>query len=294
MDKVQIWLIKIINHLFPQPSNLGELALAKTRISTYQDWERTEAERICPEFGDQWNLEGKHVLDIGSGLGGKTQYYASLEPETLLGIDLRLYSLQQAHAIHEQNESTGLIFVQGDAVQLPVVDNYFDVIVSVNVFEHVEDLRGTLLECRRVLKPNGIIFLHFPPFYSPWGAHLEGWINFPWPHVFFSDKTLISAAQQIEDELHHNQNLIPTAQVNWKEFTELPELNRITVREFFFLVSDVGFNIVSTSMLPFGRHYLLRYGIPGKIVLAGLNSLVRIPLIQEYITTKMVFLLTKS
>ncbi len=201
MNTFSVWLVKKINQLFPPPRNLAELDHAKTSISNYQEWERAEAERLCPEFGDLWNLNGKCVLDIGSGLGGKTNYYASLNPKTLLGIDLRMYSLQQARSTHDQHVTPRISFVLGDASQLPVGDDYFDIIVSINVFEHVDDLRGTLLECKRVLKPNGVIFLHFPPFYSPWGAHLEGWINFPWPHVFFSDKTLMYAAQQVEEEL---------------------------------------------------------------------------------------------
>ena len=45
---------------------------------------------------------------------------------------------------------------------IPFPDSTFDLVVSNQVFEHVEDLSATLLELRRVLRSNGRILLLFP------------------------------------------------------------------------------------------------------------------------------------
>jgi predicted SAM-dependent methyltransferase len=41
-------------------------------------------------------------------------------------------------------------------------DNEYDYIVSSHVIEHLQDLIGTFIEWKRVLKPDGIIFIIFP------------------------------------------------------------------------------------------------------------------------------------
>ena len=158
-----------------------------------------------------------------------------------------------------------------DAARLPFADNSFDVIISINVFEHIDDPYTTLLECKRVLRPDGLMFLHFPPFFSPWGAHLEGWINFPWPHVFFPDRVLIEAARQIDLEHRQNENYIPPAQVEWSKLSRLPELNRVTAAQFARLVAMVGLRVIRCEMLPFGRHFLTNKGLWA----AGLLMLLR-------------------
>lgn len=294
MSKFGVWLVETINRIFPAPRNLRELDSAKSSLRNYQQWEITEAERNSPEFGSRWDLENKTVLDIGCGLGGKLQYYAGLGPRNLFAIDIRLHSAREARSLSQEFGNTNAHILLTDAAHMAFPSNSFDVIVSVNVFEHIEDLTNTMYECQRILRPGGLMFLHFPPFYSPWGAHLEGWVNFPWPHVFFSDRTLIEVANRVENKQQHNKEYIPTAQVHWDRLDRLPELNRTTASQFYKLIKQVNLHILEAQMLPFGRHYLQKHGGWGKITLALLKWLAMLPLLREVITTKMVFVLTKD
>lgn len=289
-----VWLIEAINRLVPPPRNLQECDAAKLGLADYQDWEYNEARKITPEFGRRWDLRGKAVLDVGCGLGGKPIFYAEAGAGSLAALDLRFHSLEATRDLARQHGCNQIQPMLADAAQMPFPSNHFDVIVSVNVFEHIDELASTLKECKRVLRPGGLIFLHFPPFYSPWGAHLEGWINFPWPHVFFSDRTLLAAAARIEERQNKNADYIRTAQFPWAELERLPELNRTTAAQFFRLLKQVDLQILEARMEPFGRHFLLHYGLPGRIALALLRGLGSLPLLREVITTKMVFVLTKQ
>jgi 2-polyprenyl-3-methyl-5-hydroxy-6-metoxy-1,4-benzoquinol methylase len=54
---------------------------------------------------------------------------------------------------------------------LPFPDEYFDVVVSNHVIEHVSDQQLHLSEIARVLKPNGVVYLATPNRLWPWEVH---------------------------------------------------------------------------------------------------------------------------
>ncbi|MEW6171414.1 MAG: class I SAM-dependent methyltransferase, partial [Candidatus Omnitrophota bacterium] len=224
---------------------------------------------------------------------GKLLFYDESGAADVVGIDIRLQSVNSAMQLHMKRAHNVIKVLNSDSAYMPFPSNYFDVIISINVLEHVDNIRATMLECKRVLRPDGIIFLHFPPFYSPWGAHLEGWINFPWPHVLFRDSQLLEAAQWFEDKKKNNKEYIFSANVDWLKHSQLPELNRTTIDQFEKLLRDVELKILHTDLLPFGRHYLQKFGLIGKIIFRLLKILTILPGLREIVTTKMVFIITK-
>lgn len=294
MSELAIQTVLALNALSPLAPNLRDIDQAKLGVDDYQEWEQAELAKLIPEFGGYWNLADKRVLDLGCGLGGKTIDYARHGARQVVGIDLRHNSLESARDLSQTSGTAAQTgFSLNDAARMPFADDSFDVIISINVLEHVDDLYHTLRECRRILHPDGVMLFHFPPFYSPWGAHLEGWLNFPWPHVFFSDKVLLQAAHRVEQAKRRNRHYIPTAQVNWGSLDHLPELNRVTAGTFLHLIDAVGLGIAHARMLPFGRHYLARRGPWARRALAALETISQWPGLREVIATKMVFVLTK-
>ena len=289
-----VCLVEILNRLISPQEMHKRLGQDKLSVAGYQEREYEEAERVCPEFGKHWDLRSKKVLDVGSGLGGKPLYYSDQGADCVVAIDLRSFSVAATRKLMLLHERSVIYPVLADAAHVPFAKGYFDVIVSINVFEHVDDLSAVLYECKRLLHPGGLIFLYFPPFYSPWGAHVEGWINFPWPHVVFSDRVLIRAIRRIEEMRKLNEDYIPPAQVGWQYLEHLPELNRITARGFKRLIREVGLQVVESHMLPFGHHALRNRGTFAQIALRALRIMADLPVAREFIATKMVFALTKS
>jgi cyclopropane fatty-acyl-phospholipid synthase-like methyltransferase len=293
-SKFGIWLIERINAWVPIPRNLRELHQAKLDLESYQKWEKEEAMNVVLDFLPYWSIQGKKLLDVGCGLGGKLIFYGEIGADSVDAIEIRPKSTVEASNIARRNHLARMVRpITADAARMPYPDNFFDVIVSINVFEHLDRPFETFEECRRVLNPEGKIFLFFPPFYSPWGPHLEGWINFPWPHLFFSDATLIEVAHRADSYNNNNSTYIPTAQVNWRKHERFPELNRLTAKQVFQIIEQLGFEIIESKMLPIGRHYLLGKGQLGRLVLKFLKFLARIHPIREVLTTKMVFVLGK-
>lgn len=98
--------------------------------------------------------ENLQVLDVGCG-GGFTCEYLAKRGAIVSGIDQSQPCIQvaQQHALHHH---LSIRYQHGVAEKLPYADATFDVVVCVDVLEHVADLRQTVSEIYRVLKPEGI------------------------------------------------------------------------------------------------------------------------------------------
>lgn len=292
MHALSVKLILFINKLVPAIPVHTELAEAKRTVQAYQQWEYEEIKRIYKDFEPYWDLVGKTILDVGCGLGGKLVFYAEQGARKVVGIDLRAFSAASGSRLASQVDDRVIHIAVADGAELPFVDNAFDVVISVNVLEHVKNPFWVLRECQRVLRPGGRLYLHFPPFYSPWGAHLDGWINFPWPHLFFSERALVRAASLIEEQKRYNEQFILPARVHWCTQKSLYELNRLTIRQFRGLVRTTDLQVLQCHLLPFGRH-MLKQVVMGRTLLPLLRMASKVPLLNEIVVTKIACVLTK-
>ena len=90
---------------------------------------------------------GSLVVDVACGAGLMAPY---LTQHRHVGVDLSHASLQLA-AEH------GVAAIRGDVTALPLADGIADLVIAGEIFEHVEDLEGTVAEIARVLRPGGAL-----------------------------------------------------------------------------------------------------------------------------------------
>ena len=103
-------------------------------------------------------VKDKIVLDAACGTGYGSNYlsnYANL----VYGIDINQDVIENNKEIYKKEN---LFFINGSIYQLPFDDNIFDVIVSFETVEHVNDGNKVLSEFKRVLKPEGILIISTP------------------------------------------------------------------------------------------------------------------------------------
>ncbi|HWQ83606.1 MAG TPA: class I SAM-dependent methyltransferase, partial [Anaerolineales bacterium] len=217
MSKIGEIIAWRINQLFPQLEIHRSLENAKLDISANQAWSLAEARRVVKYFDPYWNLKDKHLLDIGTGIGGKLSLYQEAGVRAITGIDITPQSVSISRQyiqdkVGPRYTAQEFYFSVADAAKMPFADNCFDAIVSINVFEHIMGVENAVSESYRVLKPGGIAFLHVPPYYGPWGPHLENWIHFPWSHLFFSDRTLLRVAEREDKRRPLNEKFMYAAQ----------------------------------------------------------------------------------
>ncbi|MCG6901396.1 MAG: methyltransferase domain-containing protein [Rhodobacter sp.] len=110
----------------------------------------------------QMNLEpNSRVLDIGSGLGGVARTFAEKVGCHVTGVDLTQELCDAATTMSVWvNLGDRTEFIQGDATNLPFLDNQFDGAVTVHVAMNIPDKKKMYSEARRVLKPGAIFAIY--------------------------------------------------------------------------------------------------------------------------------------
>lgn len=100
------------------------------------------------------NWCGLKVLDVGCG-GGFTCEFLAQRGAEVWGTDQSSACIEAAKA-HAQQSQLDIRYRAGMAESLPWQTSYFDVVVCVDVLEHVKDPRQAIAEIARVLKPGGM------------------------------------------------------------------------------------------------------------------------------------------
>ena len=108
------------------------------------------------------------ILDAGCGSGVFSFELAKQHPEaTVTGVELEPDLVDRANEIAKRAGLTNLHFEQGDVTKLDFEDA-FDLVVSVDNFEHVEDDVTAMRTLLQALRPGGRLVAHVPGYERRW------------------------------------------------------------------------------------------------------------------------------
>lgn len=193
-------LLLKVNRLFKLP--VHPFNLQNDGVKSYAMWQYEKGADTLAFFLEKYSLEemflDKTVLDIGCGAGGKTMFYASKGVKSIVGMDVVAHYKEESEQLADQlGFRDRFTFVCRDAADTGFPENSFDTIIMNDAMEHVDKPEEVLAECARILKPGGRLFVNFPPYNHPFGAHLSDLIGMPWVHLFFTDETLIEGYKEL-------------------------------------------------------------------------------------------------
>jgi len=103
-------------------------------------------------------IKDKTVLDIACGIGYGT-YYLSPYCKNITGVDNSDEAIKIAKKRYKRSN---LFFLKADATSTTLESSSFDVIVSYETIEHINDQKAFLSEIMRLLKPDGLLLLSCP------------------------------------------------------------------------------------------------------------------------------------
>lgn len=103
------------------------------------------------------------AVDVGAGAGGNTRVLSDAGWRTA-AVELSPVGAKLA-------KSRGTAIIRADALNLPFPDRQFDLLVSMDLWEHIEDDKSAAAEAMRVLRPGGRAFIAVPCHMTLWSDH---------------------------------------------------------------------------------------------------------------------------
>lgn len=120
--------------------------------------DRASRHRVCLELGKIIKNQDAVILEIGSSSGYLLQAIKIQFPQLyLIGSDCIPELLEN---IVETRSDIPLI--QFDLVDCPLPDRSVDVVIALNVLEHIKDDKSALKQIYRILKPGGYAIIEVP------------------------------------------------------------------------------------------------------------------------------------
>jgi ubiquinone/menaquinone biosynthesis C-methylase UbiE len=188
------------------------------------------------DFVKHWRFYGLktgNCLEIGCGAGRITKQLVQ-HFDRVTGADISPHQLEYARS---HIPSANLTLVKSEGVRLPVPDNAFDAVFSVQVFQHFESHNDAFLvfrEIHRAMAEGGTLMIHLP-FYELPSLKVAGVID-----------SIIS----LENRLYSFKAAIDRRQIRkgqWKPLMRFLSFNR---RQVIHELREIGFSDVEFCMFP--------------------------------------------
>ncbi len=105
----------------------------------------------------------KRILDLGCGTGRHLIYFANQGFE-VYGLDAAINAIEIARKWVAENNLNCNLMIHRMEEKFPYEDSFFDAVISIQVIHHnkIKEIKFTIREIKRVLKPNGLIFITVP------------------------------------------------------------------------------------------------------------------------------------
>ncbi len=265
---------------------LNRYGFRKAEITRFESMENYIADRTeqIDEYLELFrpfvSFKDKTVLEVGCSQGYLINSFLQHEKFTAIGADIDSDALK----IARENYGDKIRFIQTTASSIPLPDASVDVIYTIDTVEHLSNIRAIFADCYRILKPGGIMFVHFQGWYGPYGSHLEDIIPFPWANALFSMDTLLKVAAHlyespdydvacyfVDPETGERKPNPYLDRAGWDEF-----LNHLTIRQFRKVTRELPFEVIHFENIGFG----------GRTFRIGkyLSKLSKVPVANEFFT----------
>lgn len=185
-------------------------------------------------------LRGITILDIGCGGGLMAESLAALGA-TVHGIDIAERNIEIAQA-HAHDQGLKVTYEHIEAKDLIARSQVYDVVLNLEVMEHVSDLKLFMGQCHQLLAKDGITIM------STINRTFKSWLF-----------AIVGAEYVL--------NLLPRGTHTWKKFVQPDELKALCAIDHFSVVWETGVNFN-----PFTRSFKLSSDMSVNYMMAARRS----------------------
>jgi SAM-dependent methyltransferase len=226
-------------------------------------------ERNCPAF------RNFQILDVGCAEAG---FLDALHAAHIHGTGLEL---ETARIATSRRFNPELDILAGDITDPAIVSKIgktFDLIVIRDVVEHISDKDTVFDHLSALLKPDGFIYVTFPPRSSPFGGHQQNGRSIlrrvPYLHLLPASVIRVLGNLAGEDT-QMIESIIAQKKVG------------LSIRQFEKLTASHGYRMYRKDLFLFRPVFQVRYGLPTK-------RMPEIPILREYLVLGCECLLQKA
>lgn len=217
-----------------------------------------------------------NILEIGTGEGGVLLPFAE-KGCFCVGVDLDQKRIDIANSVLSEQVAAGRMeFINQnvyDEAFLQRFRNFFDVIILKDVIEHIPEQERFVPYIKSFLKPGGVIFFGFPPWYMPFGGHqqvADGKLASKLPYYHILPRPLYKGLLQLMGE----KNKI-------KELLEVYD-TRISIERFERIVRNSGMKVLHKQHYLINPIYKYKFGLEPRKQWAPVTH---IPFLRNFVTT---------
>ena len=207
------------------------------------------------------SIQGKRIMDVGCYLG--IQCFGAIEHGAIsaLGIDIPEYYINSSldkdvnaskiledrrndiRKYHSHLDQSKITFQDTSVFEMDF-ENEFDIIFSWETFEHITNPKEALKRIYKALKPGGISYNAYNPFFCLSGGHSMCTLDFPFAHILLSNEEF---KKYVEEVIPQNSPK-GYAKLSYEFFTK--GLNRMTQYDLRKYIDEEGFKLLDFTSIP--------------------------------------------
>lgn len=225
------------------------------------------------------------VLEVGCGEGGVLKAFVDGD-YLCYGVDIAAHRIENANKFLAREVAEGKVsFYAADVHDTECfqhLSGQIDLLILKDAIEHIHDQQEILQVLHRFVKPGGIAFVAFPPWYNPFGGHQQLANSFlqytPWFHIL--PRALYA-------------KLLALAGENEKKIHGLLEIHdtKLPIFKFQRILEQTHWQIVKRQFYLFNPIYEYKFGLRGR---KQFRLVAALPLVRDFLSTGVYYLLKPS
>ena len=224
--------------------------------------------------------KGNSVFEVGSAEGGVLAAFTEAGGVEAVGSDIAQNRLEMGKKITKILELP-ITFSNHNIITEDIPLEWkekFNLVLLRDVIEHLDNTVLALTNINKIIKPNGFLFVSFPPYYSAFGGHQHTLGNLmgklPFIHIlpnFIFHKLIAGGRETDIEEVKRLQNI------------------KLTTKKFEKAVMKSGYDIFNREFYLLRPVYKMKFGLPS----IKLTKLAYLPLIKNLFSLEALYVLRK-